>query len=341
MLYTAQTLSEAELTTPTFLDTDKHIRSASRNVVYGPPNNYKTWFVLEKVLDILDQDGSDERVLYCMGEGSFFFNRERFNSLIHGKHEDGFWLKDYGDRLVITNDSFDLSPPVVNGKIEAPADLAKLVSLIDKFKPTLLVLDPVVSCYTGDENSSKEYRRFTHDVLDALILEKGVAILLVHHTAKTNAANPGLDMRGSTVLRGWVDCAIEVKKEKAKGRFRARVTKMRDGEIPDTVQAYNLEQTDHGLYLRRVEATDNGETEANDPMVTLMMKARHVIKKQEGKPFTKGDLRELAHLSGTEVNKVLARLKDTGQVVDHSWDDYSAGKTPVVRVGYMPIKAVQ
>src|SRR6266508_2465924 len=72
--------------------------------------------------------------------------------------------------------------------------------LVEQTRGDWLILDPLARFFAGEENSAREVGRLV-GALDALIQDLGVAIELVHHTAKPSAADPregGLRLRGSS-----------------------------------------------------------------------------------------------------------------------------------------------
>jgi hypothetical protein len=73
-----------------------------------------------------------------------------------------------------------------------------------------LIVDPLARFFGGDENSSRDVGLLIA-ALDSLIQELGVAINLVHHTAKPSALDPrvgGYRLRGSTALFAAADSVL-------------------------------------------------------------------------------------------------------------------------------------
>lgn len=82
--------------------------------------------------------------------------------------------------------------------------------LVETVKPDLLVIDPLARFFSGDENSAREIGRLV-GAIDDLIQTYGLAVELVHHTAKPNAQDPregGLRLRGSSALFGAADSVL-------------------------------------------------------------------------------------------------------------------------------------
>jgi hypothetical protein len=114
--------------------------------------------------------------------------------------------------------------------------------LVEQVKPDLLIVDPLARFFGGDENSAREVGRLVAS-LDEMIQGYGLAIVLVHHTAKPSAADPregGLRLRGSSALFGAVDTALLLDRVED-DRFRLAF-ELRHGKEPDPLL---LERTPH------------------------------------------------------------------------------------------------
>jgi AAA domain-containing protein/uncharacterized protein DUF3854 len=95
-------------------------------------------------------------------------------------------------------------------RIDRPDGLRALRRLVEEVRPDLLDLDPLARFYSGDENSAREVGRLV-GALDEILQAYGLAVELVHHTAKPSAQDPregGLRLRGSSALFAAVDSAL-------------------------------------------------------------------------------------------------------------------------------------
>lgn len=105
--------------------------------------------------------------------------------------------------------------------------------LVEEVRADLLILDPLARFYSGDENSAREVGRLIGG-LDELIQGLGVAVLLVHHTAKPSATDPregGLRLRGSSALFGAADTVMVL--DKAEGGLFKLGFELRHGKEPE------------------------------------------------------------------------------------------------------------
>lgn len=105
-------------------------------------------------------------------------------------------------------------------RLDLSADKARLATAIDKLQPRLLVLDPFVRLHRLDENSATEVSALLAD-LRALQRQFRLAVLLVHHTRKSNGETSGQTLRGSSDLHAWGDSNLYLRS--SQDRFRLSV----------------------------------------------------------------------------------------------------------------------
>lgn len=120
-------------------------------------------------------------------------------------------------------------------RLDRRDDLRTVRTLIETLKPDLVQIDPLARFFTGDENSSRDVGRLIAS-LDELIQAYGVAIELVHHTAKPSSDDPrsgGLRLRGSTALFAAADSVLILDKT-TDGLFRLTF-ELRHGAEPEPI----------------------------------------------------------------------------------------------------------
>lgn len=112
-------------------------------------------------------------------------------------------------------------------------------------EPKVLILDPFYKLLQGDENESHDVLVIT-DFLDTVLEGFECSIVIYHH--------PGKDLsrggRGSSVLEGWVDSYIEMKRTSKKGEpLRIKLTPMllRHAELPPESIAATLKNNEFVL----------------------------------------------------------------------------------------------
>ena len=183
----------------------------------------KTWITIEMALalalagQVLDRWKATRKgkTLFYSPEGSgggeisrdAFYNRLKRMCWGAGLGRDGDPL-DLGD-----------APNLIRrypGRLDVLDDqsLADLAATILEFKPDLLVLDPLISCYRGvNENDNSEIQEALDRIRDLRPLNPGMSILVAHHHNKAGAdqKNPWNSLRGASALAGWTDGLITLK----------------------------------------------------------------------------------------------------------------------------------
>jgi hypothetical protein len=170
-------------------------------VIGGSPKSGKTWLALEMAVSVASGRpcfntfavASPGPVLLYAAEDSAMALRSRLETLAR-LHKIDF------ERLnvhVITIDSLRLDQPEHQDRLE---------STLHAYKPTLLVLDPLVRVHGIDENVAGQVAALL-GYLRSLQRNAGTAIALVHHVRKNASAagNAGYSLRGSGDLYAWLD----------------------------------------------------------------------------------------------------------------------------------------
>lgn len=89
-------------------------------------------------------------------------------------------------------------------RIDLEADQRRLAATIERLRPRLVVLDPLVRIHHLDENSSADISRLLGYIRE-LQRRFDTAIALVHHASKKARADPGQALRGSSDLHAVGD----------------------------------------------------------------------------------------------------------------------------------------
>lgn len=255
----------------------------------GPPKVGKSWLGLEMALAVASNRPCLGRfavhahgpvLVYCVEDG-----REKTSDRMRGLcTARGV---DY-DRLPV-------------GWIEARglaldrlADQLTLAATVKKTKARLLVLDPLVRLHHGDESSSQDMSRLL-SFLRGLQQDHGVAIVLVHHTRKAPASDPGQALRGSGDLHAWSDSALYY----AKGRTSHRLA-----------IEHRSQPSPPGLRVRlagdppRLVATDDTDLSLADQILAALADG----------PLARADLRERLGVRNEALGDALQQLEQDGRV---------------------------
>lgn len=104
-------------------------------------------------------------------------------------------------------------------------DITELEQCIQHIQPVVVVLDPLDSFFSGDENSAKETKALRRTV-DRLIDEYKCTFLIIHHQTNIQQQGgggkgkeqpePKAKPRGSSAWAGWADAILHVKCKKQK-----------------------------------------------------------------------------------------------------------------------------
>lgn len=165
----------------------------------GTPKSGKTWLALEMAVAVASGRP-------CLGR---FAVPRRGPVLLYAAEDTPTALRDRGVELAAAR-KLDLDSLAV-GLITEPAlrldvnlHRLRLDATLDRVKPRLLVLDPLVRLHRADENSSSEISELL-GFLRELQRAHDVAIAVVHHVRKSGAGQPGQALRGSGDLHAWGD----------------------------------------------------------------------------------------------------------------------------------------
>jgi hypothetical protein len=184
-------LARAESAPPPSWLIDPLVPSAGSVLLVSPPNAGKTFFAL-----VIAKTAA-----------------------LQGRHvvfvEDEGGLHAFGDR--IKNLAFPTTAPVSiifqrGVKLDAPT-LVTLTSVAQEVEAPVLVLDPLVSLFIGDENSTEEAKAVVESLKTLLRANPRLLLVLLHHSSKSGAKGdtPVLyAARGSSVFSGWCDTQLNL-----------------------------------------------------------------------------------------------------------------------------------
>jgi hypothetical protein len=118
-------------------------------------------------------------------------------------------------------------------RLDREADRAGLWAAVERLRPLVLLLDPLVRLHTTlDENNSRDVAGLL-GFLRELQRAFDVSVLLVHHTAKSRRPRLGQALRGSGDLHAWLDVGAYLTWE----RERLRLTlEHRSAAAPEPVE---------------------------------------------------------------------------------------------------------
>ncbi|MCP4872205.1 MAG: AAA family ATPase [Proteobacteria bacterium] len=92
-------------------------------------------------------------------------------------------------------------------RLDLEDDRRRLEEVVQRLKPRLLVLDPLVRLHRRNENRCDEISELL-SFLRQLQRTHGLAVVVVHHMRKGGAQRGGQALRGSGDLHAWTDSAL-------------------------------------------------------------------------------------------------------------------------------------
>lgn len=206
------------------------IPKGSRTLVIGEPGIGKSLFALDLAACVaggsmwLDQFSVNITgpVIFASTEGNIFTNKERIKR-IFASHElsvkapfyfmqDAVLLDSPTETLMFTNEIVTKSREHIQN-------------------PPLIVLDPLDSFFSGDENSAMHTRPLRRTI-DGMVKTFDATVVVLHHVpVDDEKGNKKVRPRGSSSWQGWADTEIYIRREENKGKkyIYASVIKQRDG----------------------------------------------------------------------------------------------------------------
>ena len=199
-------------------------------------------------------------------------------------------------------------------RLDHRADRQRLVQTVERVRPRLVVLDPLVRLHGVDENTVAEVAPilgFLRDVQRRF----ETAVLLVHHARKSGATRPGQALRGSSELHAWGDSNLYLRR-----RDRQILMTVEHRAAPG-LNDIEIELADDGkgpaLRLRRVETGDAAPRPETPERRILQALA------DAEAPLSQRQIRERAATRHKTVGAVLRKLVREGRIRNDAEGRYS------------------
>jgi len=273
---------------------------AAVGIVGGPPKTCKSWLGLDMAVSIASATPCLGRfavqargpALVYLAEDALSMVRVRLEALCGHRRLDIRGL----DLHVITAPSL---------RLDQARDRQRLKATLEKLKPRMLLLDPLVRLHHLDENSAADISRllgFLREMQRAF----DTAIVLVHHASKKHRAQPGQALRGSSDLHAFGDsnAYLARKQDQLVLTLEHRAAKAPD---PITLELVSTAEGDHTHLEVRSEVSP-------DPSATLCERALLVLQ-NASKPLSRKLLRDTLKVNNQRLGKALEALEKRGGVV--------------------------
>jgi hypothetical protein len=298
----ASRISAADPKTPVWL-IEQLWASQAVGLIGGAPKSCKSWLALEMALSVASGQpclGSLEAVetgpvLLFAAEDSPRQVRARLEGLARVR---GVNFSDLDVHLI-------LEPQL---RLDVAEDQSRLQAALEVRRPRLLILDPFVRLHRLDENSAADVSALLAD-LRAWQRRLGVAIVLVHHTRKSNGeATGGSALRGSSDLHAWGDSNLYVR---------------RNGEDLVLCREHRWARSGDPLTLRLVQADGSPPhlevrppVDSESPAGAVPDLASQVLAvlRSAARPMTQDEIRDALKVRNHRVYEVLCRLRVEAKV---------------------------
>jgi hypothetical protein len=309
----ASKLGEKTMGTPRWLVRDLWTAQGV-GFLAGLPKSLKTWLGLDLAISVASNTPCLDRfpvedpgpVLAFLAEDRQREIRQRVEAIC--RHRE------------LALDSLDLhfiAVPLL--QLHLGEDCGRLKATIEKQRPKLLVLDPLVRIWGADENSSQEISAFL-GFLRHLQRRYRLAVLLVHHFTKRAHPRLGQALRGSGDLWAWSDdnaylvrhddqlmLHIEHRSAPAPEPIRLRLVD-NDGD-PSKI---------HLEIVHRPTADHNTTQLATLPLEEQIVA---ILRALPGTPHTRDALRKTLRVNNQRLGESLRRLEAEGRIrrCDAGW----------------------
>lgn len=274
--------------------------SQAVGVIGGSPKSCKSWLALEMAVSVASGQPCLGRfeaietgpVLIYAAEDSPRQVRGRLEGLCRARGVD---FSELDVHLI-------LDPQL---RLDVTEDQSRLRAALEVRRPRLLVLDPFVRLHRIDENSAAEVSSLLAD-LRSWQRSLGLAIVLVHHTKKSNGEASGQALRGSGDLHAWGDSNLYVRK---------------NGEDLTLAMEHRWARSGDPLTLRLVDADGpprldlrpSSESEPDPPAPDLAVQVLAHLRSR-GKPISQEELRDALKIRNQRLTQILWELRTADKV---------------------------
>ena len=284
-------------------------------IVGGAPKCCKTWLALDMAVSVASNTAALGRfpaddpgpALVYLAEDALPLVRRRIESICRHRQIDLSTL----ELNVITS-------PVL--RLDLETDQLRLRRTIERLRPRMLLLDPLIRLHRLDENSAAEMSGLLGSIRD-LQRSFDVAIVLVHHASKRHRSEPGQALRGSGDLHAFGDSNAYLSRA---GAHVVLTLEHRSAKAPDPM-TLELESGDEGSVHLIIRASGNDEIHSTVPALEDAIRA--LLQPAEA-PITRQALRERLRVNNHRLGQALAQLERDGYVVRSADGWHGASRSP-------------
>jgi len=264
----------------------------------GTPKSGKTWLALE--LAVAVASGRP-----CLGQ---YPVRRRGHVLLYAAEDSAEAIKHRTAGIAAARgvENFDqLAVGLITEhslRLDHTEHQQRLAATLERLRPRLLVLDPLVRLHHADENSAGDIS-FLLDGLRQMQRRFSVAIVLVHHVRKAAADQPGQSLRGSGDLHAWSDSNLYLLRHKGHLALHAEHRSL-PSPAPVAVELQTVPQP----HLHVLGASGADEAPLQPDL------AARILAALAPRPLSRTALRERLRVRNERLGEALAELEAAGRV---------------------------
>lgn len=310
-----------------------------RAIVYGSGGTYKTTTMFDLAVGIASGGALLRQfpiaihgpVLIISTESSRYTNRDRILSHIRARESQSPELAMRGGKMVMPNTDempifFGHQAYDFDDKDDQTEFIWELENVRDKAGryPVFILLDPLDSFISGDENSAREtkpFRRFCDNVVKTY----ETCLAVIHHSTK-NQENPSI--RGSGAWRGWADTSLFFKKgvqvydNQTFSFVDVLADKQRDGEEGRIFSI--IPNFDPTRKMTTFTCIQDGI--ASDAFVSSKVQQAVLTCIRELAPITQNDIMSYTKMNHARVKPAMQHLLEDGYIINDMPVDRSTSK---------------
>lgn len=277
-------------------------------ILGGPPKCAKSWFGLDMAISVASATA-------LLGR---FAVRDPGPTLIYLAEDDlrqvrariaGICLHRRIDLAAL--DLHVITAPAI--RLDQQADQKRLTVTVEKLRPKLLLLDPLVRLHRLDENSSQDISALL-GFLRELQRRHDVAIVVVHHMRKAVRSHLGQALRGSGDLHAWNDHGAYLTRTGSGGERIKLTLEHRAAPAIDPIDLRLVSNPDgSATHLEVVgsSAPDSAPTAATSDAPSLPDRVLAAVR-AAAHPLSRAQLRHSLRVNNNRLGDVLAQLERSG-----------------------------
>jgi hypothetical protein len=279
-------------------------------ILGGPPKCTKSWFGLDMAVSLASatpllgrfQVRDPGPTLVYLAEDALQQVRSRIAGICQHRRLD----IDSVDLHVIT-------APVV--RLDQAADQNRLSVTVDRIRPKLLLLDPLVRLHRLDENSSSDISALL-GFLRELQRRCDVAIVVVHHMRKAVRSQLGQALRGSGDLHAWNDHGVYLTRTGPGGSHIRLTLEHRAAPSIDPLELRLVSERDGSATHLEVIGPACDEPEPTDDCAAAPSLSDRILTvlRQGSAPMSRARLRATLHINNNRLGDAITELERAGRI---------------------------